>query len=201
MDGEISIDDLPINKYDVKALREQIGYVMQEPILFNDTIRNNIAFGLPDATDEDIFKAAFRANAIEFIETIKEVKVGADVDNEKLFQSQKDKEPPTELKNETQTEKEERKKQDKAEVKKLLKKKHEQLSASLDAYLALLETIDKKLVLLSVFKYADETALELIGKDNEIMMEQIKELNQRTGLRWDDFIIRLEWKVLTKQLI
>ena len=75
LDGEICIDDLPIDNYDVKSLREQIGFVMQEPILFNATIRENIAFGLPDATDEEIFKAAFRANAIEFIETIKEVKV------------------------------------------------------------------------------------------------------------------------------
>ena len=94
---------MPIEQYDVLSLREQIGFVMQEPILFNTNIRNNIAFGKPDATDEEIFKAAFRANAIEFIETIKEVEVQGSTD--KLYFSQKDSKS-TELKNETEFEKE-----------------------------------------------------------------------------------------------
>jgi len=41
---------------------------MQEPILFNTTIRENILFGKPDATNEEIFRAAAKANALEFIE-------------------------------------------------------------------------------------------------------------------------------------
>lgn len=42
---------------------------MQEPVLFNDTIRNNIAYGKLDATDEEIWHAAQQANAISFIES------------------------------------------------------------------------------------------------------------------------------------
>ena len=41
---------------------------MQEPILFNTTIKENILFGKPDATNEEIFRAAAKANALEFIE-------------------------------------------------------------------------------------------------------------------------------------
>lgn len=41
---------------------------MQEPVLFNTTIKNNILFGKPDATDEEIYIAALKANALQFIE-------------------------------------------------------------------------------------------------------------------------------------
>jgi ATP-binding cassette subfamily B protein len=48
-------------------LRRQIGVVLQDPLLFNDTIRANIAYGRPEATDEEIRMAAEAANAAEFI--------------------------------------------------------------------------------------------------------------------------------------
>ena len=67
-EGQILIDGAPIEDFDVKALRKQIGLVMQEPILFNSTIKENILFGKPDATNEEIFRAAAKANALEFIE-------------------------------------------------------------------------------------------------------------------------------------
>ena len=67
-EGKILIDGAPIEDFDVKALRKQIGLVMQEPILFNSTIKENILFGKPDATNEEIFRAAAKANALEFIE-------------------------------------------------------------------------------------------------------------------------------------
>ena len=54
--------------YDVHALREQCGYVMQEPLLFNQDIKTNIRFGKPDATDEEVYIAAKKANALQFIE-------------------------------------------------------------------------------------------------------------------------------------
>ena len=56
--GQILIDDKDIDEYDVLSLRHQIGYVMQEPILFNTDIKTNIQFGKPDATDEEVYIAA-----------------------------------------------------------------------------------------------------------------------------------------------
>lgn len=55
--GEISIDDIPLGNYDVGSWRRRIGYVTQDVIVFNDTLRNNIAFGALEATDEDILQA------------------------------------------------------------------------------------------------------------------------------------------------
>ena len=57
-DGEILIDGINIKDYSLKSLREQISIVTQEPILFNDTIANNIALGEPDADLKEIESAA-----------------------------------------------------------------------------------------------------------------------------------------------
>lgn len=67
-DGKVLIDDKDLDKYDVHALREQCGYVMQEPLLFNQDIKTNIRFGKQDATDEEVYIAAKKANALQFIE-------------------------------------------------------------------------------------------------------------------------------------
>ena len=66
-DGEVLIDGVPVKDYTISSLRSQIGIVTQEPIIFNDTIANNIAYSRPDATPEEIRKAAERANAHSFI--------------------------------------------------------------------------------------------------------------------------------------
>ena len=66
--GKILIDGTEISQYDVRALRKQIGYVMQEPVLFNKTIKENIMYGKLDATDEEVYIAADKANCIDFIE-------------------------------------------------------------------------------------------------------------------------------------
>ena len=65
--GEICIDGLNIKDISMCDVRALMGIVNQESILFNDTIFNNIAFGLPDATEEDVMKAARVANAHDFI--------------------------------------------------------------------------------------------------------------------------------------
>lgn len=62
--GQILIDNHDIAEYDVRRLRKQIGFVMQEPILFNQTIKDNILFGNPDATDSDIRRVCLQANAL-----------------------------------------------------------------------------------------------------------------------------------------
>ena len=65
--GSIKIDGTDIRDIKVHSLRSLMGNVNQEPILFNDTIFNNIAFGVEDATMEDVVAAAKIANAHEFI--------------------------------------------------------------------------------------------------------------------------------------
>jgi ATP-binding cassette, subfamily B, bacterial MsbA len=66
-EGEITIDGLPIKECKIKDIRKLIGYVNQEPILFNDTFYNNIAFGTENVTLEQVEAAAKVANAHEFI--------------------------------------------------------------------------------------------------------------------------------------
>lgn len=56
--GMVLIDGKPVNEYPLQTLRRSIGFVPQETFLFSDTIRENIAFGVPEATDEQIVAAA-----------------------------------------------------------------------------------------------------------------------------------------------
>ncbi len=65
--GAIEIDGIDIRKATLSSLREQIAIVTQEPILFNDTVRNNIAYGNRNASDEDIERAAKAAYAYDFV--------------------------------------------------------------------------------------------------------------------------------------
>ena len=65
--GEIYIDGRPITDYTQESLRAHMGIVSQETILFNDSIRNNIAMGREDVSDEQIVAAAKVANAHDFI--------------------------------------------------------------------------------------------------------------------------------------
>ena len=67
MSGSITIDGIDVRDVSLKDLRGLIGNVNQEPILFNDTIYNNIAFGVDDTTPESVEAAAEVANASEFI--------------------------------------------------------------------------------------------------------------------------------------
>ncbi|SFE93482.1 ABC transporter ATP-binding protein [Thermoflexibacter ruber] len=66
-EGEILLDGTNIQQYDLEELRKLMGIVTQESILFNDTIFNNIAFGVPNATEEAVIQAAKIANAHDFI--------------------------------------------------------------------------------------------------------------------------------------
>jgi ABC-type multidrug transport system fused ATPase/permease subunit len=66
--GRIMIDGVDIADYTLHGLRTQIGFVLQNTVLLRGTIRDNIAFGRPHATDEEIIAAAKLANAHEFID-------------------------------------------------------------------------------------------------------------------------------------
>jgi subfamily B ATP-binding cassette protein MsbA len=66
-EGEVLIDGINVKDLGIHDLRQLIGNVNQEAILFNDTFRNNISFGVDNATDEQIEEAARIANAYDFI--------------------------------------------------------------------------------------------------------------------------------------
>lgn len=65
--GEVLLDGVPLTEYEIESLRKQMGVVTQESILFNDTIFNNIAFGMENVKEEDVIQAAKVANAHDFI--------------------------------------------------------------------------------------------------------------------------------------
>lgn len=67
-DGEVLVDGHDVREVDLTSLRRQIGIVLQTSLLFSDTIRANIAYGRPEATEEEIIAAAKAAQAHEFIE-------------------------------------------------------------------------------------------------------------------------------------
>ena len=66
-DGAVLVDSVDVRQADLVTLRRQIGIVLQTSLLFSDTIRENIAYGRPDATDEEVYAAAKAAQAHEFI--------------------------------------------------------------------------------------------------------------------------------------
>ena len=68
-EGRVLIDDVDIRRISIEALRSQIALVTQEPILFNDTVRNNIAYGMWEASELEIEEAAKAAYAFEFIKS------------------------------------------------------------------------------------------------------------------------------------
>lgn len=70
--GELTIDGINIQDYELNSLRAQMALVSQDVVLFNDTIANNIKYGSPDATEEQIIEAAKAANAWHFIEKMPE---------------------------------------------------------------------------------------------------------------------------------
>lgn len=69
-EGQILYDNIDIKDASILDLRDHIGIVSQESILFNSSVKENIAFGMPNATDEEIINAAKIANAHKFIEEL-----------------------------------------------------------------------------------------------------------------------------------
>jgi ATP-binding cassette subfamily B protein len=70
--GAVLVDGHDVRSVDLVSLRKQIGIVLQTSLLFSESIRENIAFGRPDATDDEVFTAAKAAQAHEFIEELPE---------------------------------------------------------------------------------------------------------------------------------
>lgn len=71
-DGAVLLDGTDIRNYQVRSLRDKIGMVLQDNILFSESVKANILMGKPDATDEEVYAAAKAANAHDFIMGLKE---------------------------------------------------------------------------------------------------------------------------------
>jgi ATP-binding cassette subfamily B protein len=67
LEGQVLIDDVDVRNYDIKELRRKIGVVLQDPFLFHGTVFENIAYGKPNATLDEVIAAAQAANAHNFI--------------------------------------------------------------------------------------------------------------------------------------
>lgn len=62
------VDGTPIEDYSVKQIRDQVAIVMQEPLLFNESIKDNIRYGNLNSTDAQVLEAARQANCLDFIQ-------------------------------------------------------------------------------------------------------------------------------------
>lgn len=71
-EGSVLLDGVDVKEYDLSALRVKLGYVMQKSELFSDTVANNIRWGNPEATMEEVIEAAKTAQASDFIEGFNE---------------------------------------------------------------------------------------------------------------------------------
>lgn len=65
--GQILLDGVDVRSFAVKSLRQHVGIVSQDTFIFNASVRYNIAYGLEDVTDEELYQAAQQANALDFI--------------------------------------------------------------------------------------------------------------------------------------
>jgi len=66
--GQVRIDGYDVRRFKLRSLRQQFGFVLQDTMLFHATIAQNIAYGKPEATTQEIIRAAKLANAAEFID-------------------------------------------------------------------------------------------------------------------------------------
>ena len=65
--GSIELDGVDLKDINLSSMRNIIGYIGQEPVLFNTTIRENMLFAVPNATEQDIEEALKASNAWEFV--------------------------------------------------------------------------------------------------------------------------------------
>ncbi len=70
--GRVLIDGQDVSGVSLSSLRDRVGVVFEEPFLFSDTVRANLGYGKPDATDEELREAASAAEALEFIDALPE---------------------------------------------------------------------------------------------------------------------------------
>lgn len=164
--GCIKVDGNDISDYNVKKLRQDIGYVMQEPILFNWSIKDNIMYGNMNASNFDIRKAALQANATQFIES--------EIENlekdDRLIKMKED---------------------TKAKIISCRKQftNFEFMEFEWDG-------MDPEMneLLFNLFNKADNKAFENMSKDVDGFKDFAQtDFKNHKGLKWDDLIVRWEW--------
>ena len=136
---------------------------MQEPILFNKSIKGNIKYGKADATDEEIYKAALTANAVDFIESSSQEALTKEQRTEKI-----DKE---------------------FEVMLYQMKNYPQIKSIKNTEW---QEKQKELIL-EILKYSDEAVLNLIESKIQTFIDMIQTDGMKDGTKWDDIILRMEW--------
>jgi ABC-type sugar transport system ATPase subunit len=173
--GQILIDDEPIERYDVNSLREQIGFVQQEPVLFNRTIKENILYGQLDADNAKIRKVCEMANALTFIESNIE-----DLDKDTQIQRIKD-----ELI---------------VEIDRLCAG-HPAFAAIKPMLISKSNEVQD--VLLQILVKSDAKAIALFTTSPAAMLKQIEanEAGLGKGMRWDELVLRIEWQCEVEQLL
>mmetsp|Transcript_18841 Transcript_18841/g.32183 ORF Transcript_18841/g.32183 Transcript_18841/m.32183 type:complete len:562 (-) Transcript_18841:652-2337(-) len=162
--GQILVDGLPISDYDVKELREQIGFVMQEPVLFNASIKENILFGKLDSSDAKVRQMAEMANALQFIES----------NFEELTQAEQ-----LDI------------------VRKEIRDKAQSLRLSQLLELSRLADLQALMIVKSTLENSDDKFQRRLAKDQGFFIEIVRnELCDKDvrGMKWDDLIVRTEWK-------
>ncbi len=70
--GQILVDDIPLQQYALDTFRKRVGYVPQDSVLFNMSIRDNLLWANEDATEKELCQACVQANAMEFVEKLPE---------------------------------------------------------------------------------------------------------------------------------
>jgi len=163
--GKIKIDGEDLEDYNALSLRRQIGYVMQEPILFNKTIKENILYGKLDATDEEVYKAALNANAIGFIEA----------GQGELTAEQAKKELEEEL------------------AKKFAELARSRPGIQ-SLQVQVKDYSDKKLtLLLEILTRSDDKILNLINEQPGRLLALLDTYGNDDGMLWEELVIRFEW--------
>ena len=71
-EGAVSVGGVDARRLSSRTLREQVGYVPQNPVMFAGSLRNNVTYGAPDATDDEIRDALSGANALKFVEALED---------------------------------------------------------------------------------------------------------------------------------
>lgn len=145
--GNITIDGVDLRNYNVKNLRRQIGFVMQEPLLFNQTIKENILYGKVDASDAEVLRVAELSNSLNFIQNERDVEKMSKDDRIALLNDQL-KEQMTKLKAGNSN------------------------IAAID--ISRIHELNRLELLLKVLQMADESALTLINRDTKKFIRQMK---------------------------
>ena len=161
------IDGKSIKDYNVKELRSQIGIVMQEPILFNMTIKDNILYGNDTASDEKVYEAAEMANAIQFIES--------------NIEDLEEKEAQKHIENNYR--------------KRItgLSQESPSFNKLWNEYELKNLTLDEIKMIDNILRKMDEKLKSTIAENVDGFISIVKKNSATKGIRWDDLVRKLEW--------